>query len=129
MAAPSPDGGQALAARIGGRCERATGARTTIDELDRMLVAEAAVERHGRHEVMAASTQPSPLQSRPLVTRGRVSLFHADPELTALPFLMITAQNRDDRVALAHEAGVNGYVVKPFNADTLGRQIARAIGG
>jgi two-component system chemotaxis response regulator CheY len=53
----------------------------------------------------------------------------ADPELAALPFLMITAQNRDDRVALARQAGVNGYVVKPFNADTLGKQIARAIGG
>ena len=53
----------------------------------------------------------------------------ADPELAALPFLMITAQNRDDRVALAHKAGVNGYVVKPFNADTLGQQIASVMGG
>jgi two-component system chemotaxis response regulator CheY len=53
----------------------------------------------------------------------------ADPALAALPFLMITAENRDDRVALAREAGVDGYVVKPFNADTLGKQIARAISG
>jgi two-component system, chemotaxis family, chemotaxis protein CheY len=53
----------------------------------------------------------------------------ADPELAALPFLMITAENRDERVALARKAGVNGYVVKPFNADTLGKQIASVIGG
>ena len=53
----------------------------------------------------------------------------ADPELAALPFLMITAENRDERVALAREAGVNGYVVKPFNADTLGQQIASVMGG
>jgi two-component system, chemotaxis family, chemotaxis protein CheY len=53
----------------------------------------------------------------------------ADPELATLPFLMITADNRDDRVALARKAGVNGYVVKPFNADTLGERITSVMGG
>jgi two-component system chemotaxis response regulator CheY len=53
----------------------------------------------------------------------------ADPALESLPFLMITAENRADRVALARRAGVNGYVVKPFNADTLGERIASVMGG
>jgi two-component system chemotaxis response regulator CheY len=53
----------------------------------------------------------------------------ADPALETLPFLMITAENRADRVALARRAGVNGYVVKPFNADTLGERIASVMGG
>jgi two-component system, chemotaxis family, chemotaxis protein CheY len=53
----------------------------------------------------------------------------ADPALEALPFLMITARNRDDRVAEARAAGVNGHVVKPFNADTLGEQITHAMDG
>ena len=36
---------------------------------------------------MAASTQPPPLQDHPPVTRGTISLFHADPELAAgIPF-------------------------------------------
>ena len=53
----------------------------------------------------------------------------ADPDLATLPFLMVTAENRDDRVALAREAGVDGYVVKPFNAGTLGERIASVMGG
>jgi two-component system chemotaxis response regulator CheY len=53
----------------------------------------------------------------------------AQPGLEDLPFIMITAENRDDRIAIAREAGVSGYVVKPFNADTLGQRIASVIGG
>jgi two-component system, chemotaxis family, chemotaxis protein CheY len=53
----------------------------------------------------------------------------ADPALKDLPFIMVSAESRNDRVAQAHRAGVSGYVVKPFNADTLGQQIARVMGG
>jgi two-component system, chemotaxis family, chemotaxis protein CheY len=52
----------------------------------------------------------------------------ADPELEALPFIMITAENRADRVAKAEQAGANGYIVKPFTAATLSDRITRAIG-
>ena len=53
----------------------------------------------------------------------------ADRELATLPFIMITAENRRDRVALAEQAGANGYIVKPFNAEALSDRIARVIGG
>jgi two-component system, chemotaxis family, chemotaxis protein CheY len=53
----------------------------------------------------------------------------ADPELKALPFIMITAENREDRVATAEQAGANGYIVKPFTAETLSDRIARVMGG
>ena len=50
--------------------------------------------------------------------------------LQDLPFIMVTAENRPTTaLAKAREAGVSGYVVKPFNADTLSRQIASVIGG
>jgi len=52
----------------------------------------------------------------------------ADPSLAALPFIMVSAESRDDRVALARRAGVSGYIVKPFNAESLGQQIMGAIG-
>ena len=52
----------------------------------------------------------------------------AHPVLKNLPFIMVTAENRDDRIAMARAAGVSGYVVKPFNADTLGQRIASVIG-
>jgi two-component system chemotaxis response regulator CheY len=53
----------------------------------------------------------------------------ADPALKHLPFIMVSAESRTDRVALARRAGASGYVVKPFNANTLEQQIASVIGG
>lgn len=43
----------------------------------------------------------------------------ADPELASLPVLLVTAEARRDQIVLAAEAGVNGYIVKPFTAQTL----------
>ena len=53
----------------------------------------------------------------------------AEAELKALPFIMITAENRKDRVAKAEQAGANCYIVKPFNAQTLSDRIALVMGG
>ena len=53
----------------------------------------------------------------------------ADPRLKALPFIMITAENRTDRIARAEQAGADGYIVKPFNAEALSERIARVMGG
>jgi two-component system chemotaxis response regulator CheY len=53
----------------------------------------------------------------------------ADPALQTLPFIMITAENRKERVARAEEAGANGYIVKPFSAEALSERIARVMGG
>jgi two-component system chemotaxis response regulator CheY len=53
----------------------------------------------------------------------------ADPDLKTLPFIMITAENRKERVAKAEQAGADGYIVKPFSAETLGERIARVMGG
>jgi two-component system chemotaxis response regulator CheY len=52
-----------------------------------------------------------------------------DPDLKALPFIMITAENRQERVAKATQAGADGYIVKPFNAEALSERIGRVIGG
>jgi two-component system, chemotaxis family, chemotaxis protein CheY len=52
----------------------------------------------------------------------------ADPKLQELPFIMITAENRKDRVAKAEQAGADGFIVKPFNAEVLSDQIAAVIG-
>lgn len=42
-----------------------------------------------------------------------------DPELAALPILMVTAEAKKDQIIAAVQAGVNGYVLKPFTAQTL----------
>jgi two-component system, chemotaxis family, chemotaxis protein CheY len=53
----------------------------------------------------------------------------ADPALKDLPFIMVTAQSKSERLDIARRAGVSGYIVKPFNAEALHRQIASVMGG
>ena len=47
----------------------------------------------------------------------------ADPDLAAVPFIMITAESKTENVIAAKQAGVNNYIVKPFNAATLKSKI------
>ena len=42
-----------------------------------------------------------------------------DPKLAGTPFIMVTAESKTDNVIAAKKAGVNNYIVKPFNAATL----------
>jgi len=46
-----------------------------------------------------------------------------DPELGETPFIMVTAESRTENVIAARKAGVNNYIVKPFNAQTLKSKI------
>ena len=43
----------------------------------------------------------------------------ADPDLRHIPVLMVTAENKRENILEAAQAGVNGYIVKPFTSDTL----------
>ena len=49
----------------------------------------------------------------------------ADPALKSLPVLMVTAENSREQIFSAAQAGVNGYIVKPFTAVTLKEKIDR----
>ena len=42
-----------------------------------------------------------------------------DPNLKHLPVLMVTAEAKREQIIEAAQAGVNGYIVKPFTAITL----------
>lgn len=43
----------------------------------------------------------------------------AHATLAQLPVLMVTAENNRAQIIAAAQAGVNGYIVKPFSASTL----------
>ncbi|WP_232578445.1 chemotaxis response regulator CheY [Photobacterium carnosum] len=49
----------------------------------------------------------------------------SDEQLKHLPVLMITAEAKRDQIIEAAQAGVNGYIVKPFNAVTLKEKLAK----
>jgi two-component system chemotaxis response regulator CheY len=47
----------------------------------------------------------------------------SNPELKSTPFIMVTAESKTENVIAAKKAGVNNYIVKPFNAQTLKTKI------
>jgi len=52
----------------------------------------------------------------------------SNPSLNATPFIMVTAESKTENVIAAKQAGVNNYIVKPFNADTLRKKIEAVFG-
>ncbi len=52
----------------------------------------------------------------------------ATEKTAKLPFIMVTAETKVDNVIVAKNAGVNNYIVKPFNAATLKTKLSAVIG-
>ncbi len=49
----------------------------------------------------------------------------ADASLSHIPVLLITAEAKKEQIVMAAQAGVNGYIVKPFTAATLKTKIEK----
>lgn len=49
----------------------------------------------------------------------------ADAKLSAMPVLMVTAETKREQIIEAAQAGVNGYIIKPFTAATLKEKIEK----
>ncbi|MDY7536452.1 chemotaxis response regulator CheY [Pseudomonas sp. Bout1] len=49
----------------------------------------------------------------------------ADERIKYLPVLMVTAEAKREQIIKAAEAGVNGYVIKPFTAQVLKEKIEK----
>jgi two-component system chemotaxis response regulator CheY len=52
----------------------------------------------------------------------------ADEKLRGTPFIMVTAESKTENVIAAKKAGVNNYIVKPFNAATLKSKMTAVLG-
>ena len=50
-----------------------------------------------------------------------------DPRLAKLPVLMLTAEAKREQIVEAAQAGVNGYVIKPFTAETLKAKLEKIL--
>lgn len=49
----------------------------------------------------------------------------ADATLNKIPVLMVTAEAKREQIIEAAQAGVNGYVIKPFTAGTLAEKLGK----
>lgn len=54
-----------------------------------------------------------------------VKAVRTDPKLKHTPILMVTAEAKKSQIVEAAQAGINGYVVKPFTAGTLNEKVEK----
>jgi two-component system, chemotaxis family, chemotaxis protein CheY len=76
--------------------------------------AALAKMRAKRYGLVISDWNMEPMSGYELLLQVR-----ADPALGETPFIMVTAESKTDNVIAARKAGVNNYIVKPFNAQTL----------
>jgi two-component system chemotaxis response regulator CheY len=65
---------------------------------------------------------------QPMTGLQLLKAVRSDDQLSSIPFIMVTAESKTENVMAAKEAGVNNYIVKPFNAETLKGKIESVIG-
>ena len=51
----------------------------------------------------------------------------ANPVIATTPFILITAEAKPENILAARQAGVDGYLLKPFGADALRAAIVDAL--
>jgi two-component system, chemotaxis family, chemotaxis protein CheY len=83
--------------------------------------AALAKMRAKRYGLVISDWNMEPMSGYELLLQVR-----ADPALGETPFIMVTAESKTDNVIAARKAGVNNYIVKPFNAQTLRTKIEAA---
>lgn len=79
--------------------------------------------REGNFQLCISDWNMEPMTGFQLLKEVR-----ADSKLSGLPFIMVTAESKTENVVAAKQAGVNNYIVKPFNAATLKAKLVGVIG-
>ncbi len=51
----------------------------------------------------------------------------SDPNMAKTPFILVTAESKQDNINAAKNAGVSGYIIKPFNEKILKEKIDLAL--
>jgi two-component system chemotaxis response regulator CheY len=80
--------------------------------------AALAKMREKRYGLVISDWNMEPMTGYELLKEVR-----SDPGLNRTPFIMVTAESKTENVIAAKKAGVNNYIVKPFNAQTLKTKI------
>jgi two-component system, chemotaxis family, chemotaxis protein CheY len=94
------------------------------EDVDDAPNGEAALEkiRSKRYGLVISDWNMEPMTGFELLQKVRADSANADT-----PFIMVTAESKTDNVLAARKAGVNNYIVKPFNAQTLKLKIDQVL--
>ena len=79
----------------------------------------ALTKMHGRkYGLVISDWNMEPMTGYELLKQVR-----SNPDISATPFIMITAESKTENVIAAKQAGADNYIIKPFNAETLKHKI------
>lgn len=96
--------------------------RTLLEDLGFDHILEAASGRSALDTLRAANDVDFVITDCSMPGMDGIDLLRAiraERATFRLPVLMVSAEMRSDRVIASHQAGVDGYLVKPFDARTL----------
>lgn len=92
---------------------------TNTDEADDGITALPMLES-GHYDFLVTDWNMPGMSGIDLLRKVRAS-----DKLKGMPVLMVTAEAKRDQIIEAAQAGVNGYVVKPFTAQVLKEKIEK----
>ncbi|WP_041802355.1 response regulator [Micavibrio aeruginosavorus] len=93
-----------------------------ISNVDEATDGQAALQKlaHNKYDLVLSDWNMMPMTGLQLLQFVRTDSTY---EHKNVPFIMITAESRPENVMEAKQAGVDNYIIKPFNADTLETKI------
>ncbi len=94
-----------------------------FNNTDEATDGEMALEKIGakKYDLIISDWNMEPMTGLDLLKKVRDSG-------NKVPFIMVTAESKTENVLAARQAGVNNYIVKPFNADTLKTKLTSVLG-
>ena len=97
-----------------------------FSNVDEATDGEAALEkvRQKQYGLIISDWNMEPMTGYDFLKTIRTS----DTPYKDTPFIMVTAESKTENVVLAKQAGVNNYIVKPFNAETLKTKMESVLG-
>jgi len=96
-----------------------------IDEATDGTAAYSMLEQK-KYGLVISDWNMEPMSGLDLLKKVRAT--QGNDNITKVPFIMVTAESKTENVIAAKQAGVNNYIVKPFNAETLKTKISSVIG-
>ena len=96
-----------------------------FDNVDEALDGNSALEklRERSYNLVISDWNMEPMTGLELLKEVR-----SDDKLRPTPFIMVTAESKTENVVAAKQAGVDDYIVKPFNAETLKKKLVSVLG-
>lgn len=105
-------------------------ARMTLETLGIRMVYEV---ENGAVAAQAVTRQPfdlviSDYNMPEMDGLGLLRSIRSNPHVRRLPFILLTGRGDKELVVKAAQAGVNNYLVKPFNAEIMRTKIEQVVG-